>query len=77
MTEIISVENDRRKKRLILQKLERYGVLFEVDEAFKATGRGFLSSDFNKIKDKRFHLMSASPIYHSLHKTHSSVNLSA
>ena len=63
MTEIISVENDRRKKRLTFQKLERYGVIFEVDEAFKATGRGFLSSDNNKIKDKRFHPVTALPIY--------------
>lgn len=34
--EMLSVGNDRRKKRLLLLELERYGVIFEGDEALKA-----------------------------------------
>lgn len=36
MMEMLSVGNDRRKKRLLLLELERYGVIFEGDEALKA-----------------------------------------
>lgn len=36
MMEILSVGNDIRKKRLLLLELERYGVIFEGDEALKA-----------------------------------------
>ena len=46
-------------------------VILEVDEALKAPGRGFLGSDNNKIKDKRFHLMTlyVSYIIHSIRLT--------
>jgi hypothetical protein len=36
MMEILSVGNDRGKKKLLHQELERYGVIFEGDEALKA-----------------------------------------
>jgi hypothetical protein len=36
MMEILSVGDDRTKKGLLLKELERYGVIFEGDEALKA-----------------------------------------
>lgn len=38
MMKISSVEDDKRgRKRLLLQELEQYGVIFEGDELFKAS----------------------------------------
>jgi hypothetical protein len=58
MKEILLVENDRRKKMILLEKLETHGATLgrEICEALKPLKRGFLGSN-NRVKDKRFHLV--------------------
>jgi hypothetical protein len=51
LMEILSIGDDTSKKRLLPEELKRYGVIFNVDEALKASGPSGISAPRQNLRD--------------------------